>query len=459
MVSHDLPPSVRTLLSTHHPAQPWSSRCTAIIPTAVRPHAAIRLPEEAFDDDDYYIAAALLTDIEHKKTKRKRRGSVMGREIIYRDRFAGNLRTVVDYFANPPIYNAKLFRRRFRMSRELFLRIVASVEAHDDYFRQRPNTVGLLGATALQKVYSAVRMLAYDILADSLDEVVRISESTMIEAFKHFVKAVVDVFADQYLRAPTADDTARLMAMNTPRGFPGMLGYIDCMHWRWKNCPAGWKGQYSGHVDRPTMILEAVASKDLWIWHSFFGLPGSLNDINVLQRSPLFQRLTSRTAPELEFMVNGKKYIMGYYLADGIYPSWATFVKTISNPQDNKRIHYTKVQDGVRKDVERAFGVLQARFAMVRGPARFWDTETLWYIMTACVIMHNMIIDSERDEDVDFNYDQGDSEVLRKEEYQRRNKHVLEKFLQIHKEIEDRQAHEQLRDDLVEHLWALHGAR
>ncbi|EAY72993.1 hypothetical protein OsI_00866 [Oryza sativa Indica Group] len=153
--------------------------------------------EELSDDDDYYIVAALLTDIEHKRTKRKRRGSVPAREIIHRDRFAGNLRIVADYFADPPVYNAKLFRRRFRMSRELFLRIVASVEAHDDYFRQRPNAMGLLGATALQKVYGAIRMLAYDIPADSLDEVVRISESTMIEAFKHFVKAVVDVFSDQ----------------------------------------------------------------------------------------------------------------------------------------------------------------------------------------------------------------------------------------------------------------------
>ena len=195
--------------------------------------------EELSDDDDYYIVAAILTDIERKRTKRKRRGSVPAREIIHRDRFAGNLRIVADYFADPPVYSAKLFRRRFRMSRELFLRIVASVEAHDDYFRQRPNAVGLLGATALQKVYGAIRMLAYDIPADSLDEVVRISESTMIEAFKHFVKAVVDVFADQYLRAPTAEDTARLMAINTPRGFPGMLGCIDCMHWRWKNCPTG----------------------------------------------------------------------------------------------------------------------------------------------------------------------------------------------------------------------------
>jgi hypothetical protein len=75
-------------------------------------------------------------------------------------------------------------------------------------------------------------------------------------------------------------------------------------------------------------------------------------------------------------MVN--KYTIGYYLADGIYSTWATFVKRYSNPQGNKKVHFTKAQEGVRKDVERAFGVLQARFAMVRGPARFWDKSTLY---------------------------------------------------------------------------------
>jgi hypothetical protein len=136
----------------------------------------------------------------------------------------------------------------------------------------------------------------------------------MIEAFKHFVKAV-DVFGDQYLRPPNDDDTRKLLASNERRGWSGMLGCVDCMHWRWKNYPTGWKGYYEGHVDGPTMILEAVASQDLWIWHSFFGLPGSLNDINVLQRSPLFQRLKNRTSPPIKYFVNGNKYTMGYYLA------------------------------------------------------------------------------------------------------------------------------------------------
>jgi hypothetical protein len=53
------------------------------------------------------------------------------------------------------------------------------------------------------------------------------------------------------------------------------------------------------------------------------------------------------------------------------------------------------VKEEVRKDVERAFGVLQARFTIVWGPAHLWDIETLAYIVKACVIMHNMIIENE----------------------------------------------------------------
>jgi hypothetical protein len=47
---------------------------------------------------------------------------------------------------------------------------------------------------------------------------------------------------------------------------------------------------YRVHKKEPIIILGAVASKDLWIWYSFFGMPGSHNDINVLQRSPIFAR-------------------------------------------------------------------------------------------------------------------------------------------------------------------------
>jgi hypothetical protein len=134
---------------------------------------------------------------------------------------------------------------------------------------------------------------------------------------------------------------------------------------------------YKGHKKGCTVILEAVANHDLWIWHSFFGMPGSNNDINVLQCSPIFSKLVEDHAPPVDFVFNGRHYNKGYYLAYGIYSKWATFVKTISSPILSKEVEFVKAQEDCRKDVERAFDVLQQRFAVVRFPALSWSKDQM----------------------------------------------------------------------------------
>jgi hypothetical protein len=166
-----------------------------------------------------------------------------------------------------------------------------AVESYDDYFVQKWNAANVARLSCFQKVTAAFRMLTYGVPADAANEYVRIGESTVLESLRRFVTVVVDIFEDEYLRSPNEADMARLLALGEQRGFPGMLGSIDCMHWAWKNCPVALQGQYKGHVEKPTIILEAVASQDLWIWHAFFGMPGSHNDINVLHRSHLFAKL------------------------------------------------------------------------------------------------------------------------------------------------------------------------
>ena len=113
-------------------------------------------------------------------------------------------------------------------------------------------------------------------------------------------------------------------------------------------------------------------------------MAGSHNDINVLQRSPVFSRLAEGNALEVNYKISGHTYTKGYYLADGIYPEWSTFVKTVSNPSDdnvilnkkNMKALFVQQQESCRKDVERAFGVLQCRWAIVRHPARTWRVDT-----------------------------------------------------------------------------------
>nr|GEW85940.1 protein ALP1-like [Tanacetum cinerariifolium] len=117
------------------------------------------------------------------------------------------------------------------------------------------------------------------------------------------------------------------------------------------------------HGLNPFILLEVIPSQDLWIWHAFFGVPGSNNDINVLYHSPLFNDLKTGREPEILFVANGVTYPWGYYLVDGIYSKLATLVKMILKPadDDHSRIFYKLKQESSRKDVERAFGVLKKK--------------------------------------------------------------------------------------------------
>ena len=270
---------------------------------------------------------------------------------------------VNDYFSDEPLYNADIFRRRFRMSRRLFTRIANDLAGLDPFFTQRPDARNYEGFTTLQKCTAAIRQLAYGTVADALDEYLQMSARTTRECLYRFCHNVVKLYSKKYLRKPNAYDVQQLYQAHEARhGFPGMLGSIDCMHWGWHNCPTAWRGQYTrGDHGYPTVILEAVASQDLWIWHSFFGLPGSLNDLNVLYQSTIFTDVVNGTGPDTRFTVSGVEYRRGYYLADGIYPSWSTIVKTIPYPEDEKRKKFAKRQEAARKDIERAFGVLQKK--------------------------------------------------------------------------------------------------
>nr|KAJ0228469.1 hypothetical protein LSAT_V11C100044640 [Lactuca sativa] len=138
-----------------------------------------------------------------------------------------------------------------------------------------------------------------------MDDYMRMSERTARESLYTLSRDVVETFGDVYLRKPSLHDLQELYVAHEERhGFPEMIGSIDCTHWKWKNCPVSWKGQYaSGHHGSPSLVVE----------------------------SPIFDDLLNGKAMDAPFTVNGNEYKYEYYLTDGIYHQKIVVTVTMNN--------------------------------------------------------------------------------------------------------------------------------
>ena len=72
------------------------------------------------------------------------------------------------------------------------------------------------------------------------------------------------------------------------------------------------------------------------------------------------------------------------------YPSWAIFVKTAKGSNERKARCFSAHQEAVRKDVERAFGVLVSQYHMLRRPCHMWDKNAAMEVLRACVVLYKM---------------------------------------------------------------------
>nr|GFB26070.1 hypothetical protein [Tanacetum cinerariifolium] len=158
------------------------------------------------------------------------------------------------------------------------------------------------------KCTAAIRQFAYGSTADVFDDYLQMSEHTVRDALFFFNMYTIELYMPKYLRKPTSEDVVNIQQKhNNVHGFPKMLESIDS---------------------------------------------GANNDINVLDNSPLFDALLDDLAHVVPYVVNGVEYRNGYYLADEIYPEWASFVKSFTVATDPKHTYFKQRQESARKDVE-----------------------------------------------------------------------------------------------------------
>jgi hypothetical protein len=132
-------------------------------------------------------------------------------------------------------------------------------------------------------------------------------------------------------------------------------------------------------------------------------------------------------------------------------------VKTISGSISNKQKVFASQQEPCRKDVERAFGVLQAKWKIIHRPTHLWHSHTLNTIMRACVILHDMAVEDERAiylpiVDTSEWLGVADPPISQERDIPR-----IEQFLDAQAIIQDKETNHQLQTNLMEHMWNLYG--
>jgi hypothetical protein len=261
-----------------------------------------------------------------------------------------------DHVTFTPIFDEDVLSRRYRVPRDVYERIRDGLLTwNDNYFVQKRDCCGVLGASTDQKMWSAMRQLAYGLPADATVEYGRLAETTNLACLKMFCKGVVDMFETEWLRLPNTDDATQIERHYRTLGFPGCLGSVDCASWEWDACPIGWQGLCKGKGPKPGLRMEVICDDFLRIWWLNFGAPGAKNDVNILNQSLFFNKIRTGvwppTLPEVE--VAGFKFNWFYFLADGIYPRYRFLMSSFASPSSEAEKLFAAHQEGAREAVER----------------------------------------------------------------------------------------------------------
>jgi Plant transposon protein len=302
----------------------------------------------------------------------------------------------------------------FRMSRARIEVIIQRIgnSGNPFYGTFRSDRHGKRGASIEAKILIAIRTLAYGVASYCFCDYFSMSKTSALDCCRMFNKIIPQIFGDDYMRIPSAGDLSAIVALHKRvHGVDGMLGSLDCMHTYWKNCPVAWQQSFKGKQSGPTIVLEAVSDHCLWFWHMSYGYSGAMNDLNILNQSPLLRKMTDGSFSTLEkearvvpFSILGQQFDKLFMLVDGIYPKYARFVRGYKAPILAEEKKFTKWQEGARKDVERAFGVLQAKWKAIANPIHLIDLKAIANLMATCIVLHNMCVSDRVMGDVHARY-------------------------------------------------------
>ena len=236
--------------------------------------------------------------------------------------------------------------------------------------------------TPMQKLYVALQFYAtgsYQWLVGSSG---RMSQSEVCQA----IRAVTDAFvavSPQFIIFPDAEEYPavkqnfyRLGITRHGRGFPHVLGAIDCTHVRIQ-APTNRPEQYLNRHIYHSINVQLIVGPDLIIYNVFAEYPGSNHDSYIWRNSAVRDGLANGNFGE------------GWLVGDSGYPLEPWIMTPVGQVNTPAELLYNSVHISTRNPVERTNGVLKSRWHVLDSPLKY-SPRKVCAITTACCVLHNI---------------------------------------------------------------------
>ncbi|XP_022031205.2 uncharacterized protein LOC110932156 [Helianthus annuus] len=228
----------------------------------------------------------------------------------------------------------------------------------------------------------------------------RRSRSTTSRCFHRVLRAILSL-ESHYLQQPKGDVVPKEI-QEKKRFYPffkDCVGAIDGTHVRVK-VPNKDAARYRGRKGYPTINVLAACTFDLKFTYVLTGWEGTASDSRIIKDA--FSRSDKLVIP------TGK-----YYLVDAGLPHTSSLMTPYRGVRYHLKEYSTRAPENskelfnlrhasLRNAIERAFGVLKKRFPIIRSTAEpFYSCQTQSGIFLACCILHNFLLEEDRDKDLE----------------------------------------------------------
>ena len=302
---------------------------------------------------------------------------------------------------NPHSRAAKLFRRRFRVPFPVYQWIVSECRRRN-LFPSDFKKVDITGRPTIPfelKVLGVLRILGRNWCLDDVNESSGISETAMQLFFHNFIRVFVGSFYNDFIRRPDTPTLERIMNVYDKLGVPGCAGSIDMVHLKWDMCPVSIFSLCKGKEGYPTLAYEVVCDHSRKIYSCTNHFWGTINDKTIIKFDEYILAVKEkRVWADVTFKIidesGEEKIVKGvWFLTDNGYHNWDCLMSPYSICSDMGKIYWSEWIESVRKDVECCFGILKARFRLLREGLRFHYAADITNIFHFCCILHNMLLE------------------------------------------------------------------